>query len=112
MQGALIKAEGMIDGEVVAEHKRWPVGRKRRLVLKVDDSCVQPIADGSDITSVVAYLVDAGGAVKRLSDETIRFKVSAGELIEGEDTGMNPQKLLGAKQLHLFAQGSLPVVSS
>ena len=106
---AVVKAEGMINGEVVAEHRRWPVGRKRRLVLKVDDSCVQPIADGSDITSVVAYLVDAGGAVKRLSDETIRFKVSgAGELIEGEDSGMNPQKLLWGEAVALVRSGVNP----
>ena len=62
---ALIQAEGLINGQVAAKHQRWPVGRKRRLVLKVDDSAVQPLADGSDITPVVAYLVDAGGAAVR-----------------------------------------------
>ena len=109
VQAALIKAEGLIDGKVVAEHKRWPVGRKRRLILKVDDSSVQPLADGSDITTIVAYLVDAGGAVKRLSDETIRFKVSgSGDLIEGEDSGMNPQKLLWGEAVALVRSGVTP----
>ena len=109
VQAALIKAEGLIDGKVVAEHRRWPVGRKRRLLLKVDDSSVQPLADGSDITAVIAYLVDAGGAVKRLSDETIRFKVSGeGELIEGEDSGMNPQKLLWGEAVALVRSGVTP----
>ena len=46
------------------------------MVLKVDHSGVDPLADGSDITPVVAYLVDAGGAVKRLSDDYIRFTVT------------------------------------
>ena len=51
-------------------------------MIKVDDSNIQPIADGSDITTVVAYLVDAGGAIKRLSDEYVHFTVEGeGELI-------------------------------
>ena len=32
-----MKAEGIINGKVVTDHIRWPVGRKRRLILKVDD---------------------------------------------------------------------------
>ena len=76
VDGATMLAEGLINNEVVAEHIRWPAGRKRRLVLRIDENNVQPIADGSDITPVVAYLVDAGGAVKRLSDEYIEFSVS------------------------------------
>ena len=99
---AFMKAEGLINGEVVSEHIRWPVGRKRRLILKVDDSAIQPIADGSDITPVVAYLVDSSGGIKRLSDEYIRFKVSGfGELIEKEDIGINPQKLLWGESVAL-----------
>jgi beta-galactosidase len=106
---ALIQAEGLINGQVVAKHQRWPVGRKRRLVLKVDDSAVPPLADGSDITPVVAYLVDAGGAVKRLSDEYIRFSVSGeGTLIGGPEKGMNPQKLLWGEAVALIRSGVKP----
>jgi len=103
VENARMKAEGIIDGKVVTEHIRWPVGRKRRLVLKVDDSNIQPIADGSDITTVVAYLVDAGGAVKRLSDEQVRFKVEGnGHLIGGELNGINPQKLQWGESVALI----------
>ena len=106
---ALIQAEGLINGQVAAKHQRWPVGRKRRLVLKVDDSAVQPLADGSDITPVVAYLVDAGGAVKRLSDEYIRFSVSGeGTLIGGPKQGINPQKLLWGEAVALIRSGVKP----
>ena len=106
VDSALMKAEGLISGEVVAEHVRWPVGRKRRLVLSVDDSGTQPIADGSDITPVVAHLVDAGGGIKRLSHEYIRFDVSgAGSLIEEVDLGMNPQKLLWGEAVALVRSG-------
>jgi beta-galactosidase len=106
VEGALMKAEGFINGEVVAEHVRWPVGRKRRIILRVDDSGTQPIADGSDITPVVAYLVDAGGGIKRLSHEYIHFHVSgAGELIEAAELGMNPQKLLWGEAVALVRSG-------
>ena len=103
VEGAVMKVEGIINGAVVAEHKRWPVGRKRRLVIKVDDSNIQPIADGSDITTVVAYLVDAGGAIKRLSDEYVRFTVEGeGELIGDTANEINPQKMLWGETVALI----------
>ena len=109
VEGALMKAEGLIGGEIVSEHMRWPVGRKRRLVLKVDHSGLQPLADGSDITPVVAYLMDAGGAVKRLSDEIVRFTVEGeGTLIGGADNGMNPQKMLWGEAVALVRSGVEP----
>ena len=109
VEAALMKAEGIIDNEVVTEHIRWPVGRKRRLELKVDDSMIQPLADGSDITPVVAYLVDAGGAVKRLSNEYLRFTVSGeGELIGGLENEINPQKLLWGEAVVLVRSGIKP----
>ena len=103
VEGAVMKAEGIINGAVVTEHKRWPVGRKRRLVIKVDDSNIQPMADGSDITTVVAYLVDAGGAIKRLSDEYVRFTVEGeGELIGDTANEINPQKMLWGETVALI----------
>jgi beta-galactosidase len=106
---ASMTAEGLIDGQVVTEHTRWPVGRKRRLILKVDDSAIPPVADGSDITTVVAYLVDAGGAVKRLSDEYVRFHVEGeGTLVGGAENGINPQKLLWGEAVALVRSGVNP----
>ena len=106
-ESSLVKAEGLIDGKVVTEHLIWPVGRKRRLILKVDDSGIQPVADGSDITTVVAYLVDAGGAIKRLSDEYIRFSVEGeGVLIEDDKIGANPQKLMWGEAVALVKSSS------
>ena len=103
VEGAVMKAEGIINGAIVTEHKRWPVGRKRRLMIKVDDSNIQPIADGSDITTVVAYLVDAGGAIKRLSDEYVRFTVEGeGELIGSTANKINPQKMLWGEAVALI----------
>ncbi len=105
----VMKAEGLIGGKVVAEHNRWPVGRRRSLVLKVDDSGIDPVADGSDITPVVAYLVDAAGGVKRLGDEYVRFTVEgAGELVEGDGSEINPQKLLWGEAVALVRSGEAP----
>jgi beta-galactosidase len=102
-------AEGLIGGKVVTEHIKWPAGRKRRLILKVDDVDVKPIADGSDITAVVAYVADASGAVKRLSDEYVRFTVEgAGKLIGGQDNGINPQKMLWGEAVALVRSGLEP----
>ena len=99
---SVIKAEGIINGKVVTEHKRWPVGRKRKLLLKIDDSNIQPIANGSDITPVVAYLTDVDGGIKRLSDEYIKFFISGeGTLIEKENIGINPQKVLWGESVAL-----------
>ncbi|MEC8134119.1 MAG: hypothetical protein VX046_04645, partial [Bacteroidota bacterium] len=84
------------------EHKRGPVGRKRRLILKIDNSNIQAVADGSDITTVVAYLVDAGGAVKRLSDEFVRFSVEGeGELVGDDKAYIQTQKLLWGEAVAL-----------
>ena len=78
-------------------------------MLKVDHSGVDPLADGSDITTVVAYLVDAGGAVKRLSDEYIRFTVTGeGELIEDNKSTINPQRLLWGEAVALVKSTKNP----
>ena len=109
VEGATMYAEGLIKNEVVAEHRRWPAGRKRKLELRIDENNVQPIADGSDITTVVAYLVDAGGAVKHLSDEYIQFSVSGeGELIGGRSNGINPQKLLWGEAVAMIRSTETP----
>ena len=75
--------------------------------FKVDDSSLQPVADGSDITTVVAYLLDAGGAIKRLSEDYIKFSVEGeGELIEIQNIGINPQKLLWGEAVALVRSGT------
>ena len=62
---------------------------EEKVDTKVDDSAIQPIADGSDITPIVAYLVDSSGGIKRLSDEYIRFKEVGGLVsVEKEDMRM------------------------
>lgn len=45
-------------------------------------------------------LLDAGGAIKRLSDEYVRFTVE-GELIGGLENEINPQKMLWGEAVAL-----------
>lgn len=84
-------AEGFLDGKVVARAENRPSKRDERLVLTVD-SGLPFRANGSDIVTVVASLVDKDGHVKRLSRETVVFKVEgAGELVGGRDIEANPR---------------------
>ena len=87
-------AEGLIDGKVVATHKRYPSGQAHKLVLRVDNESVDMKADGSDVVSVIAEVVDKRGTVKRLNNSYIHFAVEGeGRLIGEEVAGVNPQKI-------------------
>ncbi|MGL5682309.1 MAG: glycoside hydrolase family 2 TIM barrel-domain containing protein [Marinifilaceae bacterium] len=85
-------AEGLINGEVVATHKRYPARRATKIELVADTEGVQPVANGSDIVVVVAQITDKDGNVKRLNNSEVRFTVEGeGALIEA--IGTNPQKI-------------------
>ncbi|MBI9064793.1 MAG: hypothetical protein JEZ14_22595 [Marinilabiliaceae bacterium] len=91
---AKIVAEGIIDGKVVASTTRMPARRKTKIVLKADYAGTPLVADGSDFITVVAYVEDDRGNVKRLCEEKIRFEVTGeGELIGDETIGANPRRV-------------------
>lgn len=84
-------AEGLIDGKVVATHKRTPSRRPTALRLRIDDEGTPLKADGSDVVTVIAELVDKDGAVKRLNNTSVRFTATgAGRLLGNEATNTNP----------------------
>jgi len=85
-------AEGIMDGKVVATHKRMPARRPTKIMLSLDNDGVSLVADGSDFVTVVAAIADRNGTIKRLNNEHIRFKVSGEGSILGEDSGfVNPR---------------------
>lgn len=89
---AYLMAEGLIDGKTVAVHKRYPAGQAYRIRLRLDDENMALKADGSDVISIVAEIVDKRGTVKRLNNSIIRFNVEGeGKLIGNNITGVNPQ---------------------
>jgi beta-galactosidase len=91
---AKIVAEGIIDGKVVATTTRMPARRKTKIVLKADYAGSPLVADGSDFITVMAYVEDDRGNVKRLCEDEIRFEVSGeGELIGDETIGANPRRV-------------------
>ncbi|MEG2854927.1 glycoside hydrolase family 2 TIM barrel-domain containing protein [Bacteroides sp.] len=84
-------AEGLIDGKVVATHKRIPSKRPTTLRLRIDDDGCPLKADGSDIVTVIAEVVDKDGAVKRLNHTSVKFTVTGeGRLLGDETIEANP----------------------
>lgn len=88
---AYLLAEGLIDGKVVATHKRYPAGQPDRIVLRLDNENVPLVANGSDVAVVVAEVVDKRGTVKRLNNSIIRFQIEGeGRLLGDASVGVNP----------------------
>lgn len=90
-EDAYMLAEGLVDGKVVATHKRYPSGQVYRIRLRLDDENMGLMADGSDVVTVIAEIVDRRGTVKRLNNSVIRFSIEGeGRLMADEGTGTNP----------------------
>lgn len=88
---AYILAEGLMDGKVVAVHKRFPAGQANRITLRLDNEHVPLTADGADVVTVIAEVVDAWGTVKRLNNSIIRFDIEGeGRLLASASAGTNP----------------------
>ncbi|AQT68810.1 Beta-galactosidase [Anaerohalosphaera lusitana] len=91
---AKIVAEGLIDGKVVASTTRMPAKRKHHLDLIIDSGGMPLTADGSDVITVIARMVDKDGNIKRLCDDRIVFEVTGpARLIDAKNIGTNPARL-------------------
>lgn len=85
-------AEGIINGEVVATHKKMPSRRSTKLRLYIDNENKPLIANGSDFVVVVAEVTDDNGNVKRLAKDNILFSVEGeGSIIGDASIGANPR---------------------
>ena len=86
--------EGLIDGKVVATATKYPSKREIKLVLEADLDGTPIVANGSDIVTVIAKLVDQNGNVKRLAEEEVVFEISGeGSIIAGNESWANPRKI-------------------
>lgn len=86
--------EGLIDSKVVATAAKYPSKREIKLVLEADFDGTPIVANGSDIVTVIAKLVDQNGNVKRLGEEEVVFEVSGeGSMIAGNEPWANPRKI-------------------
>lgn len=92
---AYLLAEGLINGKVVATHKRYPAGQADHITLRLDNEKVPLTADGSDVVTVIAEVVDKRGTVKRLNNSVIRFNIEGeGCLVGDASTGNNPTDVI------------------
>lgn len=78
-------AEGLIDGKVVATHKCYPARRPTKLILSLDSEGAAMVANGGDMMTVVASMVDANGNIKRLNNQWVTFEVQGEARIVGAD---------------------------
>lgn len=106
---AVIRVEGMIDGNVVATEVKEVINRPSQLELTLDDVGLPLIADGSDVVAVVARVTDGKGNLKRFNTGGVRFSVSgAGELVEAPGLMMNPQPFRWGEAVALVRAGHEP----
>lgn len=88
-------AEGLIDGKVVATHRREPARRPSKIVLWLDNEDVSLRADGSDMVTVVAGIADDNGNIKRLNNYFVKFNVEGeGRLVGDAEHLNNPRPVL------------------
>ena len=80
----LLRAEGLIDGKVVATHEVHPARRPEKVLLWVDNENVDLEADGSDFVTVVAAIADKNGNIKRLNNYYVKFHVEGEGRILGD----------------------------
>lgn len=102
-------AEGLIGGKVVASHKRTPARRPVALRLRVDDDSLSLRADGSDIVSIIAEVIDKDGTVKRLGNSSVKFTVSGeADLLGDHSIGRNPVKMEWGSAVALIRATTIP----
>lgn len=77
-------AEGLENGKVVATFKRMPSRRPVKLVLRADTEGRNLKADGSDIVTLIAEVVDTEGNIKRLNNYSVRFSIEGEGIILSE----------------------------
>lgn len=91
---AYLLAEGLIDGKVVVSDKRYSSGQPDHIVVRLDNEKIPLKADGTDVVTVIAEVVDKRGVVKRLNNSSIRFDVEGeGRLLGDASIGANPSEV-------------------
>lgn len=93
-QQASIVAEGLIDGVVVVRTKKMAALRASKIKLDLKNKNVPFVANGSDIVTVIASIVDKNGTVKHLNNDVIKFEIEGeGTIIGDSEIMANPIKV-------------------
>lgn len=86
-----LRAEGLMNGKVVATDEVYPARRPEKLLLWLDHENQDIKANGSDVATVVAAVADKNGNIKRLNNYNIYFQIEGeGRIIGDESIGANP----------------------
>ena len=86
-----LRAEGLINGQVVATHEVRPARRPEKLLLWADHEGMALKADGADLMTVIAAVADKNGNIKRLNNYQIRFDIEGeGRIVGDSGIGANP----------------------
>ena len=89
-----LKAEGFIDGKLVATDTVRPALRPEKIMLWLDDENLNLKANGSDFVTLVAAVTDKDGNIKRLNNSILEFEISGeGEILGNQNFIANPQQL-------------------
>lgn len=84
-------AQGYVDGKLVATHQVKPTRRPSKIKLWVDNEGTALHADGSDMVTVVAAIVDDQDNIKRLNNEHILFSIEGeGRIVGDKESFTNP----------------------
>lgn len=83
---AYIEAKGYVNGKLSITNRIYPSRRPDRIELKIDNEGLPLIANGGDIVTVIASVVDKRGITKRLNDSQIVFSVDGNAEIVGTNT--------------------------
>lgn len=82
---SFLLAEGIKDGKVIATHKVYPARKSTHIRLLLDTLQMLPVANGSDLVTAVAQVVDSRGVVKRLNNTSVCFEIEGEGRLIGAD---------------------------
>jgi hypothetical protein len=100
-QAGELKAEGLINGQVVATHTVRTPDSAKSIVLQADPPVIE--ANGSDFSRIVAYVVDSNGTQVLITGTAITFSIASGG---GKLLGDNPAPTEAGATI-VLAQSSL-----
>ncbi len=80
-----LKAEGVVDGEVVCTHEVSTPGTAVKFEVEIGDRGVEPEADGSDLVPVYIKAVDENGTIVPDYAGTVHVEVGGNGSLVGDD---------------------------
>jgi len=80
-----LRAEAILDGEIVKTHTVKTPGRGNRIEIEVRDRGIKPVADGSDLIPVYFKVVDANGTIVPGENHAVKISVTGQGQLVGKD---------------------------